>query len=171
MTCDAYTHLTRVAVEIRDVDLLPVVAEQLAWRYLPETSVANCHGPGLLPPDWRYPLVVQDGQVAFADFGNAWGNAAGVEQFKGRYTLERAKRAAAEQGFDFDEADGELVIYQPSGVTVTVRQDGTLEINRLDLTDGDPTVYLQEALGTVVENAYEAHAQLHAEAAWQVEQS
>ncbi|MFI5269239.1 MAG: hypothetical protein ACHQ7M_17835 [Chloroflexota bacterium] len=61
MTCDAYRHLTRLAVEIRDVDLLPLIAEQLGWRYLPDATVANVHGPGLLPPGWRYPLVSRPG--------------------------------------------------------------------------------------------------------------
>jgi hypothetical protein len=164
MTCDAYEHLTRIAVEVKDLDLLPWVAEQLSWQYREQAVVANCTGPGVLPPGWRYPIVVQDGQVAFADFENAEGNQQGVEQFKARYTLDTAKKAAAAQGFEYDESGGQLVIYQPGGVVVTVRGDGSLEINRLDLTDTDPTVYLQEALGQVIENAYaEHHEHVHAE--------
>ena len=160
MTCDAYRHLTRIAVEVRDTDLLPWIAERLEWTYLPQATVANCQGPGLLPPGWRYPMVVEpDGQVAFADFGSAWGNAGGVEQLKARYTIEKAKLAASDQGFEWEERDGQLVVFQPGGVTVTVSPDGTLEVNRLDLCDADPTVYLQEALGQVIENAFEAYQQ------------
>ena len=99
MTCDAYEHLTRIAVEVKDLDLLPWVAEQLSWQYREQAVVANCTGPGVLPPGWRYPIVVQDGQVAFADFENAEGNQQGVEQFKARYTLDTAKKAAAAQGW------------------------------------------------------------------------
>ena len=163
MTCDAYQHLTRIAVEIRDTELLPEIADQLGWTYREQTAVANCYGPGLLPPGWRYAMVVQDGQVAFADFASTEGHQAGVEQLKASYTLACARKAAVAQGYDVEQGDGELVIYQPGGVIVTVRGDGTLELNRLDLVDGDPTVYLQEALGQVVESAFdESHHHTHA---------
>ena len=158
VSCDAYQHLTRMAVEVKELDLLPDIAGQLDWTYRAQATVANCTGPGLLPPGWRYPLVIQDGQVAYADFSNAGGNRQEVERFKARYTIEVAKKAAIAQGFEVDENDGELIIYQPAGVIVTVRGDGSLELNRLDLTDGDPTRYLQEALGTVIESAYHEHS-------------
>ena len=162
MSCDAYRHLTRIAVEIRDTALLPEIANELGWTYREQAAVANCYGPGLLPPGWRYPIVVQDGQLAFADFASAEGNQAGVEQLKAAYTLTCARTAAVSQGFDFEVRDGELVIYQPAGVIVTVRGDGSLELNRLDLVDGDPTVYLQEALGQVLESAFdESHHHTH----------
>ena len=77
--------------------------------------------------------------------------------------LTSARKAATAQGYDFEQREGELVIYQPGGVIVTVRGDGTLELNRLDLVDGDPTVYLQEALGQVVESAFDdSHHHTHA---------
>jgi hypothetical protein len=162
MTCDAYQHLTRIAVEVRDIELLPGIANELGWAYREQAVVANCYGPGLLPPGWRYPIVVQDAQLAFADFASAEGNQAGVEQLKASYTLACARKAANAQGYDVEQGDGELIIYQPGGVIVTVRGDGTLELNRLDLVDGDPTVYLQEALGEVVESAFdESHHHSH----------
>jgi hypothetical protein len=157
MTCDAYEHLTRMAIEVKDVDLLPQIADQLGWLFREQATVANCTGPGVLPAGWRYPIVVQDGQVAFADFQTAEGNQEEVQRFKARYTLEVAKKAASSQGYEYDENGDELIIYQPAGVVVTVRGDGSLEINRLDLIEGDPTVYLQESLGTVIENAFHEH--------------
>ena len=164
MTCDAYQHLTRIAIEIRDTDLLPVIADELGWSYREQAVVANCVGPGVLPSGWRYPIVVQDAQLAFADFASADGNRAGVEQLKASYTLACARKAAATQGYDFELRDSELVVYQPGGVIVTVRADGTLELNRLDLVEGDPTTYLQDALGTVIESAFDTshhHAHEH----------
>jgi len=41
MTCDAYEHLTRIAVEVKDLDLLPWVAEQLGWQYREQAVVGR----------------------------------------------------------------------------------------------------------------------------------
>ncbi|MHB8618925.1 MAG: hypothetical protein ACYDAG_05015 [Chloroflexota bacterium] len=166
MTCDAYEHLTRVAVELRDTTLLPAVADRLGWRYMELAAVANVVGPGVLPVGWRYPIVVKDGQASYANFSSAEGNATGVAGLTWAYTIERAKRAADEAGYEWEEQGDRLVIYQPGGVIVTVNPAGTIEVNRFDLVEGDPSAYLQDALGTVTESAY-GHWRSHAQSAQQ----
>ncbi len=115
------------------------------------------HGYAVQLPGWRYPLVLRaDGTLAMDHYGGQWGNPADLDRLTRAYAIEAAREAAAAQGWMQEErADGSLLIYHPSGGTLTVLPDGTVDAaGFLGAGCHDAAAAIEAALGRPLERTY-----------------
>jgi hypothetical protein len=128
-----HSHTVRVRVEFRNIEALRAAVLQLNGQWLGNGNHALYQtqevGHGFRLPNWRYPLVLRpDGSLALDDYHGAWGNRADIDRLKAAYAVAAAERQCAELGWYTErQADGSLLIYHPSGATMTVAADGTVD--------------------------------------------
>ena len=154
------SHTTRVAVELRDVDALERAAQELGWAFWREREVAFydrrvAKGPAVQPPGWHFPIVATEDGLVFDNYEGAWGNETDVGRLKGAYTLHVARKIAEGRGLDWQMVNGELVIFQPGGQSINVRQDGSVEaVGFTGSGCADATRFIEEVLGRPLETEY-----------------
>lgn len=80
-------------------------------------------------PSWRFPIILREsGDLAYDDYHGDWGDVHDLDRLKEHYAIEAARSAAAAQGWSSEmNAQGELVIFHPSGGTLTVSKSGTVD--------------------------------------------
>ena len=81
-------------------------------------------GFGVTLPNWRFPIVLSNGELAFDNYGGAWGAPADLERLKGEYIIATAQSAAESQGWLTERNGEQLIVHHPSGGTMTVNANG-----------------------------------------------
>lgn len=108
-------------------DLLDTIQEGYGFR-LPMERGVNVDQSG--KSYWYHPIVLRgDGQLAYDDYGGAWGDKAQLDRLQVSYTVSVCEQAAMNQGWQCERINGgvELLVYHPSGGTMTVTQDGKID--------------------------------------------
>jgi hypothetical protein len=127
--------------------------QRLGWQLLGEGNYklysSEETGLGIQIPGWRYPIIIKgDGTVAFDDFRGHWGNRADIEKLRAEYALEAARMAAEAQGWYCERIRDKLVIYHPSGGTITVDADGAVDASGfIGASCATATEQIEAALG------------------------
>lgn len=120
----ANSHTARIKVDYSDADALKAAVAALGGNWLGHGIHRLYEGPatgyGFRLPGWTYPIVLQEGELSFDDFGGVWGNVADLERLRGAYVIAVAEKAALAQGWQCEHTEGGLTIYHPSGGTLTV---------------------------------------------------
>lgn len=78
---------------------------------------------------WYHPLVLRsDKKIAYDEFGGAWSDIAGLARLKSEYAFQLAKQEAENLGWATEKLpNGSLLVYHPSGGTLTIAEGGKLE--------------------------------------------
>ena len=74
---------------------------------------ASAAGLGVRLPGWKYPVICQvdSGELAYDNYGGAWGDPAELHRFLQAYAVEKARLEAHRSGHTITEqplADGSL---------------------------------------------------------------
>ena len=80
-------------------------------------------------PGWQFPIIArEDGTLAFDDYHGQWGNRADIDRLKGLYAIERTRLECERLCWACEvQADGSLLVYHPSGGTLTVTGAGAID--------------------------------------------
>lgn len=163
------SHTVTVRVEYRNLDALAAAVEALGGTVLGHGQHRLYEGPvtgwGAYLPGWEYPIVLADGQLHFDDYGGRWGDVALLDRLRERYAIEAARRAAQDLGWIVeDQADGSIVIYHPSGGTLTVSPSGEVAASGfVGASCTDAAAPIEQAMGrpgerTLAPEYYQEHA-------------
>lgn len=146
------SHTISVKVEIKDKHALAAAVERLGGRVLGEGTHAlyqgSVQGFGLILPDWKYPIVLDEaGNLAYDDYGGRWGDAADIQRLTDGYAIEAAVSAAQSQGWYVERHDDRAIVYHPDGGTLTVTADGVTASGFSGGGCQQPTELLGAAMG------------------------
>jgi hypothetical protein len=122
------SHTAEIRMEIRYPEVLRglVLARGGQWADYLEARFwdgQRIHGPGFRLPGWNYPAVLQNGRLVYDQDYHA-----SVQALLDDYARALIEAKAAELGWMTErQADGSLVIYHPTGGTLTWRPGGQLD--------------------------------------------
>lgn len=149
------SHTVTVEVQFKHPEALAAAVQSMGGTWLgPGTHKLYSRnqeaGHGFTMPNWTYPLVLrEDNTLAFDDYHGSWGNVEDIKKLTGRYAIESARQAADQQGWTSqDQADGSLIITHPSGATMTVQEDGTVDSVGFIGAACDIASVIENAMGT-----------------------
>ena len=78
-------------------------------------------GLAIVLPGWSYPIVVRaDNTLAYDDYHGTWGNVADLDRLHEEYSWALTEIAAQAQGWQTERTVDGVVVYHPSGATITV---------------------------------------------------
>lgn len=98
------SHIVTIRTEVRDPEAVAAACRRLG---LPEpvrgtATLFSGEATGLLVklPGWLYPAVVDTvtGQIAYDNYGGAWGAEEHLDRFRQAYTVEKARIEARKRG-------------------------------------------------------------------------
>ncbi|QDV25294.1 DUF1257 domain-containing protein [Aureliella helgolandensis] len=98
------SHIVSVQTEIRDLVAVQSACQRLRWDRPTvgqfKLFTRSVTGLGVLPPQWRYPIVcdLATGQLAYDNYEGRWGNPADLGRFKQAYAVEKAMLEARKAG-------------------------------------------------------------------------
>lgn len=156
-----------VKIELRDQEALAAAVADLkgrtlglgGWKLFSSTE----QGFGFTLPDWRYPLIATEaGALKFDDYHGEWGNVQDLDRLRERYAIHAGRLAAEAQGWYCEiTQDGNLLIFHPTGGTLTVSPAGIIDAQGFaGPTCSEATRPIAEALGqTTGETRKEAYNQ------------
>jgi hypothetical protein len=152
------SHTVKLEVKLRDRDALAAAVAAMGGTVLGEgvhrMFSGNPHetGFGFRLPGWSYPLILRaDNTLAFDDYHGHWGDVKDLDKLNGHYAIE-AGRLAAEAHCWMTERQGDsLLIYHPSGATMTVHMDGTVESAGFVGTGCDVASAIENAIGNTID--------------------
>ena len=111
------SHIVSIDTEIRDIGALCAACRRLGLteptlettQFFSEEVTGHC----VQLPDWRYPVVcdLANGNIAFDNYGGAWGEQQNLDALLQAYAAENVKLQARRQGHAVREqslADGSL---------------------------------------------------------------
>jgi hypothetical protein len=98
------SHVTTVAVEFKDLDVLEIAARKLGAPFRREETVRfmdgnTVTGPSVRLAGWHYPVVLADKKLHMDNYGGHWGKPAELDRLKQVYAIEVTKKQAKKQGF------------------------------------------------------------------------
>jgi hypothetical protein len=103
------SHIVRIQTQVRDPVAVAAACARLELAP-PETGefsrdCSQASGLAVRLVGWRYPLVcrIDSGELAYDNFGGAWGEPARLEQFLQAYAVEKARLEARKQGYTVTE--------------------------------------------------------------------
>jgi hypothetical protein len=127
------SHTVTTKTEFRDKKSLGDAVTRMGGKVLGEGTyhfggTVNV-GFGFHLKDWQYPCVLDSaGVLNFDDYHGAWGNVADLEALKGEYVIEVASAKCLELGWMCQrETSGNLTIFHPSGASIVVERNGTVD--------------------------------------------
>src|SRR4051812_30887861 len=127
------SHTVEVKIELRNREALLQAAKTVGATILGEGTHAlyssREKGFGLKLNGWQYPVIIkEDGTIAYDTYGGAWGNIAQLEDLQGWYALSAAQLECSNLGWhtELDPVKRELVVFHPSGGTITIAQSGEI---------------------------------------------
>ena len=135
------SHTVKIKVAFTDPAALQSGVESMGgtWLGMGTHSLysGDRGGYGFTLPGWNYPLVLDwpalselkagKGELFYDDYGGKWGNVADLEKLTSAYAVGVAEQAAIAQGWQCEHNEEGLVIYHPSGGTLTVRGTGVMD--------------------------------------------
>lgn len=159
-TTRVMSHTVQVTVQIKDKGPLSAAILAMGGTVLGEGThqlySSSEAGFGFKLPGWKFPLILRaDNTMTFDDYHGQWGNPEDLKKLTGRYAIEAARTAADGQGWSSEDDDeGGLLIRHPSGGSLTVKRDGTVDAIGFIGSACDIAAVIEEAMGTPGEKAY-----------------
>ena len=148
----------KVKVKYKNLNALKRAVERLGGRVLGEGThslfATNEDGVGFLLPGWRFPVVLRDdGALAYDDYHGRWGNVSDLETLQKTYTIAAAEQEAKALGWATQERDnGDLLVYHPSGGTLTITATGGVDAQGFVGTTCEKAAStLADAMGDIAE--------------------
>jgi len=127
------SHTVTTKVEFKDKGPLGKAVQRMGGRVLGEGTfhfggTANA-GFGFHLKGWQHPCVLTGtGVLKFDDYHGRWGNVADLEVLKSEYAIEMAAQVCEEKGWMCQREDnGSLTVFHPSGGSIVVERDGTVD--------------------------------------------
>lgn len=125
----AFSHTTKVKVELRNIGALAAAIVRMGGVVIGQGDhrLFSSHetGFGFTLPNWYKPLVLHaDSSLAYDAYGGVWGDEQDIGKLTALYAIECARLTAIEQGWYCEESGANLVIYHPTGGTLTVTPEG-----------------------------------------------
>jgi hypothetical protein len=111
------SHIVRIRTQVRDPAAVTAACSRLklAAPEPGEFALFSSRAAGLAVrlEGWRYPVVcqVESGELAYDNYGGAWGDPARLDQFLQADAVEKARLEARKQGYTVTEqplADGAI---------------------------------------------------------------
>jgi hypothetical protein len=103
------SHTVRIVTEVRDAAAVAAAASRLELPP-PETGTfalyaSQATGLAVRLPGWRYPVVCQleTRELAYDNFGGAWGAPAELDRFLQAYAIEKTRLEARRSGYAVTE--------------------------------------------------------------------
>lgn len=103
------SHIVRIRTEVRDAAAVQAACARLELPP-PETGTFQLftyHATGVAVrlPGWTYPLVCRTdcGELAYDNYGGAWGDEAQLHNFLQAYAVEKTRLEARKQGYAVTE--------------------------------------------------------------------
>lgn len=148
------SHTVKIRVEVKNKTALAEAVVEQKGTVLGEGThrlyQASEQGFGFTLPAWTYPIVLKtSGEMAYDDYNGSWGNVVDIAALLEKYALKVVKIAADAQGWMSEPMGNSLVIYHPSGGTLTVGAGGVVDAqNFLGSSCTGATEAIEAALGT-----------------------
>ncbi len=111
------SHVVRIQTQVRDAAAVAAACARLKLAP-PEQGAftlfsSQASGLAVQLDGWKYPLVcrLDSGELAYDNYGGAWGDRAKLEQFLQAYAVEKSGIEARKQGYTVTEqplADGAI---------------------------------------------------------------
>lgn len=119
------SHTAQIAADYSHAGALAAAVEKLGGRLLGNGTHQLFDGPrtgvGIVLPGWKYPIVVSDGgYLAFDDYGGSWGKLSDLDALHAEYSWALTEIAAQNLGWQTERTADGVVVYHPSGATITV---------------------------------------------------
>lgn len=150
------SHIVRMDVKMKDWQILAKAAQDVGAQILGAGNHrvfgAMQTGFGVKLRGWNYPVVIDNlGMAALDNYGGHWGDMQEMTRLQEAYALAAAEKACTEQGWYCERQADKLTVYHPSGGTVVVEKNGTIEAsNFVGTSCTQATAEIEKALG--VEN-------------------
>lgn len=151
------SHTITTQIELRNIAALDSAVESMHGQVIGHGTHELCSteetGYGFRLPNWYLPLVARtNGTLAYDDYRGKWGNVKDLEKLKGLYATAAARLAAEAQGYMCQDVNGELLIYHPTGGTITVSPTGEIRAEGfIGSACALATAPIAEALGQTTE--------------------
>lgn len=128
------SHTAQMKVEYRDLAALKSAVEAMGGTWIGpgchKLYEASYSGNAFKFSSWKFPCVLDaSGTLQYDNFGGTWGNADQLDKLKSAYTLSVAEQAALAQGWQCQREGDKLTVYHPSGGTLTIDAQGSLDAN------------------------------------------
>lgn len=108
------SHTTTIDLAIKDEACFIEACKDLGYPVTQNTSVklfqqgSNFENvTSVNVPGWRYPVVVDNGQVHFDNYNGKWGSIEGLNKLKQRYARNVAVKEARKKGYRVREKQEE----------------------------------------------------------------
>lgn len=152
-----HSHTVTVSVEYRDPDRFARAAVSIGGTDLGNGvhqlfDGQSSTGRGIQLPGWSFPIVLTNSRkLEFDDYGGHWGNRADLKRIESAYVSDSATFACEQLGWTYEQQpNGSLLVYHPSGGTLTVSSSGEIDANGFHGQGcGEATAQLAGALGTI----------------------
>lgn len=114
------SHTVKIEVELTDINALKTTCNRLNLKF-EENSIANLYadqqrGFVIHLPNWRYPIIVNNGNVFYDNYNGQWGDIAELNKLKMYYGVEKVKALARAKGYAYRE----LTINNKPQIRITV---------------------------------------------------
>lgn len=128
------SHTATVKIDLSDAAALQRAVEVIGGQWIGAGThqlFSSRHtGNAFKLPGWNYPCVVDaaTGEVHYDNYGGAWGDVAQLEKLKAEYSAAVVEQRANVQGWQTERTgDGGVIVYHPTGGTLTVSPGGQLD--------------------------------------------
>ena len=151
------SHTRTVRVEYRSIAALEAAVRSLGWQWLGHGQHRLYQGMetghGLHIAGWRYPVVLRNnGSLALDDYGGHWGRASDLDRLAAEYRCQAALEAATQLGWMAERQGDTVIVYHPSGGTLTVSATGIETSGFIGCGCHVAADQLAEHLGSTVES-------------------
>jgi len=102
------SHIATVDIEFKNIQVLKNVCKKLNIKCEEVKNFSFYDGTkksGLAVhlPNWRYPMILDNGKVYFDNYHGNWGKMSEFDKVKDHYGLELSKQQAIIKGYTFHE--------------------------------------------------------------------
>lgn len=150
------SHIVRMDVKMKDWEILAKAAQNIGAMILGSGTHhvfgTRQTGFGVKLRGWNYPVVIDNlGMASLDNYGGSWGDMQEMTRLQEAYALAAAEKVCTEQGWYCEREVDKLTVYHPSGGTVVIEKNGTIEAsNFVGASCTQATAEIEKALG--VEN-------------------
>jgi len=127
-----HSHTATIKVEMKDRQALVRAIERVGGKVLGDGThklyAESVSGFGFTLPDWQYPVILTaSGEFKYDNYNGSWGKQQTLTDLTRAYPIECARNKAQELGWIVEDQGANLVVFHPSGGTLTVSPDGSVD--------------------------------------------
>jgi hypothetical protein len=128
---DVNSHTARVKTDFTDPGALRRAVESINGQWIGEGthSLYSTKHTGLAftLQGWSFPVVLENGELAYDNYNGAWGDTAQLERLKAEYSFSLLEERAQALGWQYERTPEGLTVYHPQGGSLTLDKSAQLE--------------------------------------------